>query len=60
MDAEKKQRIIDNLNTYGSEMLHVVNGQIRIRPEWRARVEAEHLADADVSWCDCHLHDPRP
>lgn len=61
MDADRKQRIIDYLNTHDNEMLHVVDGNIEVRSEWRARMDAEHMADtANYDWCDCPLHDPRP
>lgn len=61
VDDERRKQLIDYLASNENEMLHVVDGQIRIRPEWTARLNAAHLADtANYDWCDCPLHDPRP
>lgn len=61
MDDQQRQLLYDWVATGESEMLHIVDGKIRVRPEWRAARAEEHMREARKGdWCDCELHDPRP
>jgi len=61
MDAAKRQRFYDWVASGASDWLHIVDGKITPRPEWRAARAEEHMREARKGdWCDCELHDPRP
>lgn len=61
MDDATRKRLFDYVASGRSEIMHIVDGRIRLRPEWIAGREERHLAATDeYDWCDCPIHDPRP